>query len=91
MTSIQPELWVDSPRDALTFYQAAFGATVLHRVGAGDDIVAQLGVGEAAFWVAPASSTMKRLSPRSIQGQPAGRCWSSTTPRRSSGRPWPPG
>jgi uncharacterized glyoxalase superfamily protein PhnB len=28
MTSIQPELWVDSPRDALTFYQAAFGATV---------------------------------------------------------------
>ncbi len=69
MTGIQPELWVDSPRDALTFYQAAFGATVLHRVGEGDDIVAQLGVGEAAFWVAPASSTMKRLSPRSIDGE----------------------
>jgi len=68
MTSIQPELWVDSPRDALRFYQAAFGATVLHRVGEGDDIVAQLGVGEAAFWVAPASSTTRRLSPRSIQG-----------------------
>ena len=68
MTSIQPELWVDRPRDALIFYQAAFGATVLHRVGEGDDIVAQLGVGEAAFWVAPSSSTMKRLSPRSIDG-----------------------
>ena len=68
MTSVQPELWVDSPRDAVSFYQAAFGATVLYRVGEGDDIVAQLGVGEAAFWVAPVSSTMKRLSPRSIDG-----------------------
>jgi PhnB protein len=68
MTSIQPELWVESPRDALAFYEEAFGATVLHRVGEGDDIVAQLGVGEAAFWVASASSTMKRLDPRSIDG-----------------------
>src|SRR5262245_14137630 len=68
MTRIQPELWVDSPREALAFYESAFGATVLHRVGAGDDIVAQLGVGEAAFWVAAASSTMKRLSPTWIDG-----------------------
>jgi PhnB protein len=68
MTSIQPELWVDSPNAALAFYEAAFGATVLHRVGDGDDIVAQLGVGDAAFWVAPPSTTMKRLSPRAIDG-----------------------
>src|ERR687887_2681353 len=68
MTSIQPELWVDSPSEALTFYEAAFGATILHRVGYGDDIVAQLGVGEAAFWVALPSATMKRLSPRAIDG-----------------------
>jgi len=68
MTSIQPELWVENPRDALAFYSAAFGATVLHRVGEGDDIVAQLGVDEAAFWVASASSAMKRLDPRSIDG-----------------------
>ena len=68
MTSIQPKLWVDSPRDALRFYQAAFGAAVLHRVGEGDDLVAQLGVGGAAFWVAPVSSTMRRLSPRSVGG-----------------------
>ena len=50
------------------FYRAAFGATVLHLVGEGEDIVAQLGVGDAAFWVAPASATMKRLSPRAIEG-----------------------
>ena len=68
MTSIQPEFWVDSPRVAVGFYQAAFGATVLHRVGEGDDIVAQLGVGEAAFWVAGASASMKRLSPRTLGG-----------------------
>jgi PhnB protein len=68
MTSIQAELWVDRPREALAFYAAAFGATVLHAVGEGDDVVAQLGVGEAAFWVAPPSTDLKRLSPRSIDG-----------------------
>ncbi len=68
MTSIQPELWVDAPRQALAFYEAAFGAKVLHLVGDGDDIVAQIGIREAAFWVAPASATMKRLSPRDIDG-----------------------
>ena len=68
MTSIQPELWVETPGEAVAFYQAAFGATVLHRVGDGDDIVAQLGVGDAAFWVAATSTVMKRLSPRAIDG-----------------------
>lgn len=66
--SIQPELWVDGAAAALAFYEAAFGATVVHRVGEGDDIVAQLRVGEAAFWVAAASAAMKRLSPRTIDG-----------------------
>ena len=68
MTSIQPELWVDTPREAVTFYEAAFGANVVHQVGDGHDVVAQLAVGEAAFWVAGTSATMKRLSPRSIDG-----------------------
>jgi len=68
MSSIQPELWVDAPREAVAFYKAAFGATVLHRVGDGDDIVAQLAVADAAFWVAPSSAAMKRLSPRAIDG-----------------------
>jgi PhnB protein len=68
VTSIQPELWVDRADAAVAFYQAAFGATVLHRVGDGDDIVAQLDVGGAAFWVATASSSMKRFSPQAIDG-----------------------
>jgi PhnB protein len=68
MKRIQPELWVEHPSEAIAFYEEAFGATVLHRVGEGDDIVAQLGIGEAAFWVATASATMKRFSPRAIGG-----------------------
>jgi PhnB protein len=65
---IQPELWVDRPRDALAFYEAAFGASVVHCVGDGDDIVAQLAVGDGEFWIAPVSPSMRRLSPHSIAG-----------------------
>jgi PhnB protein len=68
VTSIQPELWVDRPREALAFYEAAFGAALVHLVGKGDDIVAQLQVGEAAFWIARASSDLKRLSPQAVEG-----------------------
>ena len=68
MTSIQPQLWVDRAGEALAFYVAAFGATVLHRVGEGDDIVAQLAVAGAAFWVATADSGAGRLSPRAAAG-----------------------
>jgi PhnB protein len=68
MTGIQPELWVDRASAAVEFYEAAFSATVVHRVGQGDDIVAQLAVGDAAFWVTAASPAMHRLSPLSIGG-----------------------
>ncbi len=65
---IQPELWVDRASAAVAFYEAAFGASVLHRVGEGDDIVAQLAVGDAAFWVARADPRMNRFSPNEISG-----------------------
>jgi hypothetical protein len=65
--SIQPAPWVETPRDAVVFYEAAFGVTVLHRVGEGTT-VAQLGAGDAAFWVAAASAVMKRLTPLAIDG-----------------------
>jgi PhnB protein len=68
MTSIQPELWVDRASQAIAFYTAAFGATVLHRVGEGDEIVAQMAVGDAAFWVATAASSMGRLNPKVLGG-----------------------
>ncbi|MEP7034432.1 MAG: VOC family protein [Actinomycetota bacterium] len=68
MTTIQPELWVDQGAAAVTFYEKAFGATVQHSVGEGDDIVAQLAVGDAAFWVGSAGSSTTRLVPRAIGG-----------------------
>jgi PhnB protein len=68
VTSFQPELWVARPTAAVTYYQAAFGATVLHLVGEGDDIVAQLAVGDAAFWVTQASADTGRFSPLAIGG-----------------------
>ena len=68
MSEFQPQLWVETAGTAVAFYKAAFGAVVLHRVGEGEDIVAQLGVGDATFWVSAASTTMTRHSPRTVDG-----------------------
>lgn len=68
MTSIQPQLWVEPASQAVAFYRDAFGATVLHLVGDGDDIVAQLAVGDAVFWAAAAGPDMGRFSPAAIGG-----------------------
>lgn len=68
MRGIQPELWVDRAAEAIAFYVAAFGARVLHQVGEGDDVVAQLAVGDAAFWVSPGGADAPRFSPRAIGG-----------------------
>ena len=68
MTSIQPELRVDRGAEAVTFYQAAFAATVLHRAGDGEDLVDQLAIGDAAFWVSTAGSAGQRIHPKAIGG-----------------------
>ena len=70
MVSIQPELWVEQAGAAVAFYRDAFGARVVHCVGdgGGDNIVAQLAVGEAMFWVAAASPEAGRLSPKALGG-----------------------
>jgi PhnB protein len=68
MTGIQPELWIDRAAEAIGFYKAAFGARVLHQVGEGAEIVAQLAVGDAAFWVSPGGAHGPRFSPQAIGG-----------------------
>ena len=68
MTSIEPELWIDRAAAAVAFYRTAFGATVQHQVGEGDDIVAQLAIGDAAFWVSSGGADGPRFSPRAIGG-----------------------
>jgi PhnB protein len=69
--SVQPELSVRRGREAVEFYKAAFGAIELHRVGGTDsheDVVAQLSVGNAAFWVSDESPPNKHFSPESLGG-----------------------
>jgi PhnB protein len=68
VTGIQPELWVERAAGAVAFYREAFGATVLHLAGEGDDIVAQLAVDDAVFWVSAASPDAKRFSPATLGG-----------------------
>jgi len=68
MAAFQPELWVEPAGAAVAFYRAAFGAEVLHLVGEGDDVVAQLAVEGAAFWVSAASPELRRFSPNAVGG-----------------------
>jgi PhnB protein len=71
MNSIQPQLWIDRAGEAVSFYERAFGAKVVHLVGDGDNIVAQLAVGDALFWVAAADDDMNRFTPAAIGGATA--------------------
>jgi hypothetical protein len=83
MTAIQPEQWVEQAARVVEFYQAASGATVTHRVGDGDDIVAQLAIGDAAFWVTAAAPELG-MDPLDLRlgwagGRHAGRNLAATT------------
>jgi PhnB protein len=69
MTDIPPELWIDRAAAAVTFYEAAFGARVSCIGSArGDEIVAQLAIGDAAFWVSSGGAQGPRFSPAAIGG-----------------------
>ena len=71
MTGISPELSVRRGREAVEFYKEAFGAVELHRVGGTDeheDVVCQLGVGEASFWVSDESPEHGNFSPETLGG-----------------------
>src|ERR1700683_2260602 len=68
MTGIQPELWIDRAAAAVAFYEAAFCARVLHQGGESDQVVAQLSIGDAAFWVSSGGADGPRFSPGAIGG-----------------------
>jgi PhnB protein len=72
--SIVPQLSVRHGRAAIDFYKAAFGAIEVYRVGGtGDhaDVVAQLAVGTASFWVSDESPPHANFSPESVGGSTA--------------------
>ncbi len=64
---ILPQLSVRGGPAAVEFYRAAFGAVVDYQVGEGE-IVAQLSVGDATFWVADESPANANFSPESVGG-----------------------
>jgi PhnB protein len=70
-TSIAPQLSVRRGRAAIEFYKAAFGAVEDYRVGGTEDnqdVVAQLSVGNASFWVSDESPPNRNFSPESLGG-----------------------
>ena len=64
---ILAQLSVRRSREALAFYEAAFGATVDHLVG-DEDIVAQLSAYGGTFWIAEESPTHQNFSPETLGG-----------------------
>ena len=71
MTLISPQLSVRDGRAAIDFYKAAFGAVEDFRVGGTDahpEVVAQLSVDGAIFWVADESPEHANFSPQTVGG-----------------------
>ncbi len=71
LARISPQLSVRRGRAAIEFYAAAFGAVVDYQVGGTDqheEVVAQLSVGDATFWVADESPPHGNFSPESLGG-----------------------
>jgi PhnB protein len=70
-TDVSPQLSVRRGREAIDFYKAAFGAKEIYRVAGTEehpDVVAQLSVGNALFWVSDESPPNKNFSPESLGG-----------------------
>lgn len=66
---VQPELSVRRGVEAIRFYVEAFGAVEVYRVGGTPDlpsVVAQLTVGDSAFWVSDEAPTLGNLSPEGV-------------------------
>jgi PhnB protein len=68
---ISPQLSVRRGREAVEFYEAAFDAVEVYRVGGTDEneeVVAELSVGDTSFWVSDESPPNRNFSPESLGG-----------------------
>jgi PhnB protein len=66
-----PQLSVRRGREAVEFYERAFGAVEVYRVGGTDeypDVVSQLVIGDASFWVSDEAPAVGNHSPESVGG-----------------------
>ena len=71
MTSLQPQLAVRRGRDAVRFYEEAFGAVVVYRIGGTDEspsVVAQLPMGTPCSGSRTSRPSTANLSPETLGG-----------------------
>jgi PhnB protein len=69
--AVQVQLSVRRGREAIEFYRAAFGAEEIYRFGGTDDheeVVSQLSVSGAPFWVEDESPSNGSFSPETVGG-----------------------
>jgi len=69
--TVVAQLSVRRGREAVAFYERAFGAVEIYRVGGTDDhpdVVSQLAIGNATFWVADEAPASANYSPESLGG-----------------------
>jgi PhnB protein len=71
LRTVQVQLSVRRGRAAIEFYRSAFGAVERYRFGGTNDheeVVAQLSVGNASFWVEDESPPHDNFSPETLGG-----------------------
>jgi PhnB protein len=74
MPRLEVQLSVQDGRQAVAFYEAAFGARTCFRLGGTDEfpeVVAQLQVGSTRFWVEDESPEHGNFSPGALKGATA--------------------
>src|SRR5689334_8988767 len=67
---VSAELWVRRGREAVEFYEAAFGAREVYRVAGTDahpEVVSQLAVGGTTFWVADGDDNPESLGGTAVR------------------------
>ena len=68
---VVPEISVRRGREAVEFYKNAFGAVEVYRVNGTDehpDVVSQLMIGDASFWVSDEAPDYGNFSPETLGG-----------------------
>jgi PhnB protein len=71
-TSLSPMLSVRNGKNAIEYYQAAFGANEMFRIEAPDGaVVARLSIDGAEFWLADESPENSNFSPELLGGSSA--------------------
>ena len=89
--SVSAQLSVRHGRAAVEFYEEAFGAREVYRVGGTDEheeVVAQLAVGDTSLLGRRRVARARELQPGDARRRArCGCCWSSTTRKRSSSAP----